>query len=175
MMGLVVFAKVFPGAVQTGLHRRNTGGKDFGNLGVAAAFLHQGEQRAILWTKLREGVTQSVEFLRVHCAGRFGNVLVLQAEGQKDPAQLLPAELINAGIARKPEEPRFKLGGSLEAIERTNHFYEHLLGKIFNIIRPAGHGIDKTSHAVLIADDELVLGGVIALLSPPDQISQRSR
>ena len=175
MFGLVVFTEVLPGAMQPGFHCRNAGGKDFGNLGVTAALLDEGEERAILGPQLRESVAQGVEFLGVDGAGRLGDVFVFGAKGEKNATQLLPAELIDAGVPSESKEPRFKLGGRLEAFKGTNHFYEHLLGEVFDVIRATGHGIDKPGHAMLIIDDELMLGGLIALLSPADQISQRGR
>src|ERR1041385_3325546 len=44
MLRLVMFAKVLAGAMKASLHCRDAGGKGLGDLGVAAALLHEGEQ-----------------------------------------------------------------------------------------------------------------------------------
>src|SRR4051794_23375007 len=98
MMRLVMFAKVFPRAMETGLHRGDARIESFGNLGVTPAFLYQCEQRSILRPQLAERVAQGVEFLGVHCAGRLGDILMFLTERQKDPAQLLSTQLIDARI-----------------------------------------------------------------------------
>jgi hypothetical protein len=170
-----MFPEVFPGAMQTGFHRRDTGGENFGNFGMAPALLHQREQRTILGPKLREGVAQRIELLRIDGSRRLGNVFVFRPERQENPAEFLAAELINAGIAREPKKPRLELGGGLKSIEGTDHLDEHLLCKIFYIITPASHGIDETGHPALVADNELPLGSFFALLSPEDQVNERGR
>jgi len=55
-----MFAKVFPRAMETSLHRGDARVESFGNLGVAPALLHQSEQRPILWPQLAERVTQGI-------------------------------------------------------------------------------------------------------------------
>src|SRR4051812_23357179 len=73
MIGLVMLAQMFARTVKASFHRGDTGGKDFGNLGVAAAFLHERQQRAILGAQLRERVTQCIEFLGINGPSRLGN------------------------------------------------------------------------------------------------------
>ena len=122
-----MLAKVFACAVEASFHRGNTGIESLGNLGVAAAFLDERQERAILWPQLRQSMTQGIEFLGIHRTRRFGNVFVLLAEGQKNPAQLLPPQLIDARIPREPEQPRLELRRCLKTIDRANHFDENLL------------------------------------------------
>ena len=100
-----MFAEVFPGAVEPGFHGRDAGGKSFGDFRVAAAFLHEGEQRAILRTELGECVAEGIEFLGIDGARRLRNVLMLVAEGHENAAKFLAAELVNAGVAGEAEEP----------------------------------------------------------------------
>lgn len=100
-----MLAKMFTGAVEASFHRGDAGIESFGDFGVAAAFLDQCEQRTILGPKLREGVPESIELLGIDRAGRLGNVFVLFTKREKDAPQFLTAELIDAGIARQPEEP----------------------------------------------------------------------
>lgn len=142
---------------------------------MAAPFLHQGEQSAVLRPQLGERVAQGIEFLRVHGARRFGDVFVLLAKREENPAQLLTPQLVNAGVAREPEEPRFELRGSLQANQRANHLDENLLGQVLDVVTSSSHGVNKTGHPTLVADNELMLGDLVALLSPADQVSQRRR
>ena len=120
-------------------------------------------------------MAEGVEFLRIHGAGRLGNIFVLFAERKKNPAQLLPAQLIDAGIAREPKEPRFKLRRRLQTIQRPDHFYENLLRQVFDVIAASGHGVNEAGHTVLITDNEFPLGVFVALLSSADEVGQRSR
>ena len=43
---------------------------------------------------------------------------MFRPQRQKDPAQLLPAQLIDARVARQPEKPRFKLCRRLQSVDR---------------------------------------------------------
>jgi hypothetical protein len=175
MMRLVVLSKVFTRAMKASFHRGNAGIKGFGNLGVAPAFLHECEQCTVLRPQLRQRMTQRIKLLRIHRTGRLRNIFVLLAERQKYPPQLLPPQLINARVPREPEQPRLELRGSLQAIDGSNHLDEDLLGEIFDIITSSGHGVDKAGDPMLVTDNELPLGGFVALLSPPHKVGQRSR
>ena len=170
-----MFAKVFPRAMEASLHRGHARVESFSDLGVTPALLHQREQRPILWPQLAERVTQGIEFLRIHRARRLGDVLMFLTERQKDPAQLLPAQLIDARVAREPEQPRLELSRRLQTIERPDHLDEHLLRQIFDIITSAGHSINKAGNPMLVTDNELPLGGFVALLGPPNKVGQRIR
>lgn len=170
-----MFPKMFSCPMQTSFHGGNTGGKNFGNLGVTPAFLDEREKRAILGPQLREGMAQGIEFLGVDGAGRLGDIFVLRSEGQENAAEFLATELINAGVAGQPEKPGLELRGGLEPIECADHLDEHLLCKIFDIVTAPGHGVDEAGDPVLITDNELPLGGFVALLSAPHKIDQRSR
>jgi len=170
-----MFAQVLAGAMQPRLYGGDAGGENFGDFRMAAAFLDQGEQGTILGTELVERVAEGIEFFGINRARGLGNVLVLGPERQKNPAEFLAAELINAGIAGETEQPGFELGRRLETIDGPDHLDEDLLGKIFDIIAASGHGVHETGHPMLVADNELPLGVFIALLSPTDQGSQRGR
>ncbi len=104
-----MLAKMFARAVEASFHRGDTGIESFGNFRVAATFLHEGEERAILRAELGERVAERIELLGIDRAGRLGDVLVLITKRQENPAQFLAAELIDAGVAREAEQPRFKL------------------------------------------------------------------
>ena len=170
-----MLAKMFARAVEASFHRGDTRVERFGNFSVTAPFLDQRKQRAILRPQLGERVTQCIELLGIHRAGRLGNVLVLLAKGQKNPPQLLPPQLIDAGIPREPEQPRLELRGRLKAIDGTHHLDKHLLREILDVITSTGHGVNESGDTMLIADDKLSLGGFVAFLSPPNEIGQRSR
>ena len=170
-----MLAKMFAGAMEASLHRRDAGFERLSDLRMTTPFLHQGKQRAVLRSKLAERMTQGVEFLGIDRPGRLRNVFVLLAERKKNPAQLLPPQLIDTGVAREPEKPRLELGGSLQAIDGTDHLDEHLLGQIFDVIAPTGHGVNEACHPVLIADHKFPLGGLVALLSLPHKVGQGSR
>jgi len=175
MVRLVMLAKVFTRTVKASFHCGDTSGKYVSNLGMAAAFLHQRQQGAVLGPELGQRVAEGVELLGVHRAGRFGDVFVFLAEGLENAPQLLAAELVDAGIAGEPEEPRFELRGSLEPVDRPDHFDEDLLREVLHVIAPIRHGVNKSSHPVLVADNELALGCFFALLSPTNEVGQRSR
>jgi len=142
---------------------------------MAAAFLHKGQQRPVLGPQLGERVAKGIEFLRIYRAGGFRDVFVLVAKRQENPPQLLPAELVDAGIARQAEKPRLELGRGLEAVQGPDHLDEHLLRQVFDVIASAGHGVNKSRDPVLVCDNELALGVFVALLSPPHEVGQRSR
>ena len=170
-----MLAKMFARTVEASFHRGDTSGECFGDLGVAAAFLHEREQRTILRAELREGMAQRIQLLCIDRTGWLWNVFVLFAERQENPPQLLAAELINAGVAREPEEPRLELRGRLQAIDGTDHLDENLLREIFDVIAAAGHGVNEAGNSVLITDNELPQGGFVALLGSPHQVGQRRR
>ena len=170
-----MFAKVFTGAMKASLHRGYGGIESFGDFGVTAALLHKGKERAILRAKLAEGMAERVEFLGVHRPGGFGDIFVLFAEGQKNAPEFLAPELVDAGIAREAEQPRFKLRRGLQPVDGTHHFDKDLLGQILDVITPVGHRENETCDAMLIGDDELPLGGFFALLSPANEVGQRGR
>jgi hypothetical protein len=175
MMWLVMLAKVFPRTVEASFHRGDAGVESFGNFGMAPAFLNQREQRAILRPQLRERMTQGVELFGIHRTRRLRDILMLFAEWQKNPAKFLPTQLIDARIAREPEQPRLELRRRLQPIECPDHLDEHLLRQIFDVITSAGHGINEASDPMLVADNELPLGGFVALLGSPHEVGQRSR
>ena len=175
MVRLIVLAQVLSGTVKASFHRGNAGVEGLGDLGMAAPFLHEGQQRAVLRPQLPESMTQGIELLRIDRSRRLRDVLMLLAKGEKDTPQLLPPELIDAGIAREPEQPRLELCRSLQTIDGANHLDEHLLRQIFHIITSPCHSINDAGNAVLVTDDELTLGGFVALLSPPHKVGQRRR
>src|SRR5256885_395372 len=137
MFRLVMLAKMFARAVEASFHRGDTGVESLGNLGVAATFLHEGQERAILRTELAQRMAQGIELLGVDRARRLGNVFVLFAEGEKNPPQFLPTQLIDARVARESEKPRLELRRRLQTIECSNHLDEHLLGEVLHIITSA--------------------------------------
>lgn len=142
---------------------------------MAATLLDQGKQRPILGPELGQGVTQGIEFFGTDGAGRLGDVFVFLPERQKYPPEFLAAQLIDAGVAGQPEKPRFELRRRLQAIQGPDHLDEDLLREILDVITPAGHGVNEACNPMLIADNELMLGGFVALLSPADQVGQRIR
>jgi hypothetical protein len=166
---------MFTGAVQSSLHRGNRGSQGFGDFAVAAAFLDQGEQCAILGAELIQRMAKGVEFLGIHRAIRLRNILMLRGEGQKDTAKFLAAKMIDASIAGQAEKPGFKLGRSLQAVECANHFDENLLSYVFDGIAAAGDGVDKPGDPPLVADDKVALGRLVADLSPADEFNQGAR
>ena len=100
-----MFSKVFSGAVEPGLYRRDAGAKRDRDLGMAAAFLHQCEQSTVLRPELGERVPQRVELFGTDGTFRFGDVLVFRGEGRKDPSQFLPAEVIDTCVAGQTKQP----------------------------------------------------------------------
>ena len=170
-----MLAKVLARTMEASLHRGNAGLERFGDFRMTTAFLHQSKKSAVLGTKLGQGMAQGVEFLGVHRSGRFGDVLVLLAKREKNPAQFLPAQLVDAGVAREPEKPRLELGGRLQTIDGTDHLDEDLLGKILHVIASSGHGINEACDPVLVADHKFTLGVFVALLSLPHEVGQDCR
>lgn len=170
-----MFAEVFARAVEPSLHGSHTGRQNLGNLCMAPAFLNEREKRPILGTKLGQGVTQSVQFLRVDGPRRLRNIFVLFAERQKDTPQLLPAQLVNAGVTRQSEEPRLELCGRLQTIQSTDHLNKNLLGQVLNIVTAARHGVYKSGNSMLIGDNELPLSAFVAFLSPANEVHQHRR
>lgn len=166
---------MFARTVETGLHRGDADVENIGNFGVTPALLHKGEQRAVLWAELRERVPERIQFLGINRPGRFGDVFVLVAKGEENSPQLLPPQLVDAGVAREPKQPRFKLGRRLQAIYRPHHLDEDLLGKVLHVIAAAGHGVDESRDPVLIEDDELTLRGFVALLGTAHKVGQIGR
>ena len=67
---------------------------------------------------VRQRVTQCIELLGIHRTRRLRNIFVLLAKRQKNPPQLLPPQLIDAGVAGEPEQPRLELRRRLQTIER---------------------------------------------------------
>jgi hypothetical protein len=170
-----MLAKMFPGAVEASFHRSDTGVQSLCYFGMTAPFLNEREKGSILGPQLTQCMTQRIELLRVHRSSRLRNVFVLLAEREKDSPQLLPPQLIDTGVPRESEQPRLELGRSLQTIERADHFDENLLGKIFHVITSTGHGVNEAGDPMLIADNELSLGGFVALLSPPHEVGQSIR
>ena len=175
MVWLVMLPEMFARTVKASFHRGDTGFESLGNLGMAPAFLDQRQQGANLRPQLRERVAERIELLGINRAGRLRNVFMFLPERQKNPPQLLPAKLIDAGVAREPEKPGLELRRSLQPIDGANHLDEHLLRQVLHVIASTGHGVNEASDSVLVTDDELALGSLVALLSPPHQIGQRSR
>lgn len=175
MVGLIVFAKVLTGPMKASLHRSHGGIEREGDLGMAAPFLDECEQGAVLRAKLGQCMPKRIQFLRVHGTGRLGNVFVLLAKREEDATQFLPAELVDARIARQPEKPRLELRRCLQAVDRPDHFDENLLGQVFDVIAPVGHGVNKARDPVLVGDDELALGVLVAFLRPANKVGQRGR
>lgn len=170
-----MFAKMLAGPVEASFDRGNAGLEGLGNFGVAAAFLDEGEQRAVLGPELGQGVAEGVEFLGVDRTRRLGDVFVLLAEGQENPPEFLAAELVDAGIAREAEQPGLELRRRLEPVERPDHLDEDLLAEVLDVIAPAGHREDKARHAVLIGHDELPLGRLFAPLGAAYQVDKIGR
>jgi hypothetical protein len=175
MVGLVVLAEMFTGAMEASFHRSNAGIESFGNLRVAATFLDQRQQRAILRPELGERMTQRIELLGIHRAGRLRDVFMFFAKREKNAAQLLAAELVDARVTRQPEKPRLELRRSLQTIEGSDHLDENLLGEVLDVITSTSHSVNEAGDSVLVTDNELPLGGFVALLSSSHEIGERSR
>lgn len=161
--------------MKTGLHRGDAGSECSRDLRVTAAFLHQCEENPVLRTELGEGVAEGVELLGIDGTGRFGNVFVLGCERQKNAAELLAAEVIDAGVARESEQPRLELLRRLESRERAHHFDKHELREILDGVAPPDDRINETSHAVLVGDDEVALSIGVVALGAADEVDQWGR
>jgi hypothetical protein len=175
MVRLVVFAKVFSGTVEASFHGGDGRIERFGNLRMAATFLHEREQSAVLWTQLFERVPQGIQLLGADSTGWLRDVFVFLPERQKYPAQLLAAQLVNAGIARQPKEPRLELGRCLQTVDRSYHLDENLLGQILHVIASIGHSVDEPRNAVLIGNNNVPLGVFVPFLSAANKVGQRGR
>ena len=158
--------------VKARLHGSNTRAENFGNLRVTATLLHEGKQSPVLWAELSEGMPQGVEFLRVYRSRGFRDVLVLVREGQEDPPEALPPQLVDAGVPSQAEKPRFELGRRLKAVHRADHLDEDLLTEVLDDVAPVGHRKDKARHAVLVRQNELTLSRLVAPLGPTHQLDQ---
>ena len=170
-----MLAKMLARPMEASFHRCDACIENLGDFSMAVTFLDERKQRPILRSQLSQRVAERIEFLGIHGTGRLGNVFMLLAEGEKYPPQLLPPQLIDARISRQAKEPGFELRGCLQAIECTNHLDEHLLRQIFDVIAPAGHGVNEAGNPMLVADNKLPLGGFVALLGSPHEVGQRSR
>ena len=120
-------------------------------------------------------VTQGIELFRADRAGGFGDVFVLGCERRENPAEFLTTEVIDAGVAREAKQPRFKLRGRLQAIDRANHFDKNELGDVFDGVAAADDRVNKTGHAVLVSHDELALSIRFAALCAENKIDRRCR
>lgn len=174
-MRLIVFSKMFAGAMKTGFYRSDAGTKGFGDFGVAASLLDKSQKDSVLRSKLTEGVTKGIELFGTHRTGRFGDVLMLRRKGEKDPAKFLPAKVIDAGVASEAEEPGFELLRRLEPDEGADHLDEDELREIFHRVAPANNRINESSHTVLIRDDEVALRVSCAALSAAYEVDQLGR
>ena len=100
---------------------------------------------------------------------------MLFSERKENTPKLLAPKMIDAGVAREPEEPGLKLGRRLEPVNRPHHLDEDLLGQVLDGIAATGDGIDKPRHPVLVADDELALSGFVSPLSSANEITEGGR
>ncbi len=166
---------MFTCPMQASLHCCDGNGENFRYLGVAAPFLHQGQQRAILGTELSQGVTQGVQLLAINGPGGFRDVFVLFTKREEYPPEFLAAKLVDARVAGEPEQPGFELRGRLQTIQGANHLNEYLLRQVLDMFSTAHHGVNKSCDPVLVRDNELPLGAFIAPLSSADQFRQRVR
>ncbi len=170
-----MISKMFASAVETSFHRGNAGAKGLGDLRMTATFLHQSQEGAILRPELGEGVPQCVELLGIDGAGRLRDVFMLGRKRQKNAAQLLAAEVVDARVARESKEPRFKLLGCLQPVEGADHFDEDELGDVLDCIAAPDDGVNETSHPALIGDDEVALGIGGTALSAAYEVDQLGR
>lgn len=161
--------------MEAGLHGGDAGAERARDLGVAAAFLHQREEDAVLRAKLGESVAESIELLGIDGAGGLGHIFVLGREGEKNAAEFLPAEVVDAGVAREAEEPRLELLRRLKPRQGADHFDKHELREILDRITPPDDRINKTGHAVLVGDDEVALGLGVFALGAADEVDQWGR
>jgi hypothetical protein len=175
MVRLVVFPEVFASAMKTGLHGGDAGAKGFGDLGVTAAFLHEGKENAVLRTKLGKSVTESIEFLGIDGSAGLRHVFVLGRERQKDAAEFLAPQVVDAGVAREAEEPRLKLLRRMQTRERPDHLDKDELREVLHRIAAPDNRINETGHAVLVGDDKVALALGIAALGAADEVDQLGR
>ena len=97
------------------------------------------------------------------------------AKREKNAAQFLAAELIDAGVAREAEQPRLELRGRLQPIQRADHLDKNLLRQVLDVIAAISHGVDKAGDPVLIRNDKLALRALLAFLGAADERSQLIR
>jgi hypothetical protein len=161
--------------MEASLHRGDAGSEDGGDFRMAAAFLDQSEECPVLRPQLLQSVAEGVKFLGIHRSGRLGHVFVLGGKGEKDPPELLAAEMVDAGVAGEPEKPRLELSGSLKAVQSPNHLDENLLGDVFDRVAPARNGVNKPGHAMLVADNEVVLRPLLPPLCAANEVDQCGR
>lgn len=170
-----MLTKVFARAVEASFHGGDAGGESLGDFRVAPALLHEGEQRAVLGAELGEGMAQRVELLGVHGTRGLGNIFVLVAKREENPAEFLAAELVDAGVAREAKEPRLELRRRLQAVEGADHLDKNLLCEILDVVAASGDGVNETRDPVLIRDDELMHRGFVAPLGPANGVGQSGR
>ncbi len=161
--------------MQSCFNRHHAGAGGFGHLQLAAPFLRQRKQCAIFWRQLLQRVLQCIEFLGTHRTRRLRDIFVLLAKRRENPAQLLPPQVIDAGVARQPKQPGLELRRLVQTPQRPNHFDENQLGKILDRIAPPGNRINKPRDASLVTDNERPLGGFFALLGPPNKFAECDR
>lgn len=94
---------MFARTVKASFHRGDARIENFGNFGMTPPFLDQRQQRPILRPELRQRVPQGIQLLGIDGARRFRDVFVLLAKREKDAPQLLPPQLVDAGIPGEPE------------------------------------------------------------------------
>jgi hypothetical protein len=100
---------------------------------------------------------------------------VLGGEREKNPPKLLAAQMVDARVPGKAEEPRFELGWSLKAVDGADHLNEDKLREVVNGVAPAGHGVNEAGNTTLVADDEIPLGVLLAALGTAHKLHQRGR
>ena len=172
----IKLTELFAGAVESGFEGDDADAKGVGHLLLAAAFLCQGDERAILGFEFGQSVPERIEFFAVDGGGRLGNfgVFFLLERGEQ-PLPALAAQMIDAGVASHPEEPGFELSGLIETWKRADHFDENDLGEIFDAIAASRDGVDEAGYAVLVGDDESALRVLVALLRLLDELQQGGR
>src|SRR5271157_2476013 len=172
LIAVVVYSQLFAGAVEARLDGRHARPEGLGDLGMAAALLHEREERAVARPKLGERVSESVELLRVHGPRRLGHILVLGRERDEDPAQLLAPQVVDAGVAREPEKPGLELLGRLEPRNGAGHLDEHHLRQVLDGVAPARDGVCEARDTVLVRHDELAHRDLVSALRPAYPVAQ---
>jgi hypothetical protein len=141
--------------MKAGLHGGDARTKSDGDLGMTTAFLHQGEQGAVLGPKLIEGMAKRIMLLGVHGSGGFGDVFMLGCKGRENSAKFLTPKVIDTSVACQTEKPRFKLRRSLETVDGADHFNENKLGDVLDRVAPTDNRVNKTRHSMLVSNDKL--------------------
>jgi hypothetical protein len=138
--------------MEAGFEGDDTYAERLGHFDLAAAFLDEGYECAILWFEFRECMVEGVEFLGVDASGfvRYVEDSFLGFYGCQEFLPAFAADVIYAGIAGQAEEPGFELRGLREAWKGADHFDKNNLGKIFHGVAAVGDGVDEAGHAVLI-------------------------